>query len=131
MHEPKFHYGPIAKGVYGGLWPLSILVAIIAIEMLGYYLIFLLFLGIGLRPVLEKTGMYDLYIHIREKLSDRRNRRRHDEIRDSIDRKARDERRETRDERRKIPTIQSTRPQITEKLVTRDLEILLEKNRIN
>tara|TARA_B110000908_G_C9815387_1_gene254787 strand:+ start:83 stop:406 length:324 start_codon:yes stop_codon:yes gene_type:complete len=91
MHKPKFQYGPIAKGVFGGLVPLSILVALFATDMIGYYLVFLAFLALGLKPILEKSGLYDVYVHCRETLSDKYHRRRHDEIGKEVDRKARDE----------------------------------------
>ena len=55
MKEPLFSYGPLARGTYGALIAVTGLVAVYALEWTGYYVGFLLFLGLGLRPVLEKT----------------------------------------------------------------------------
>lgn len=59
MREPKFQWGPIARGIYLGL--ISCTLPIMAINYLWapFYLLFLLFLGLGLRPMIEHFGLYD------------------------------------------------------------------------
>jgi len=61
MKSNKFEYGPLSSGVFKALLWLTALVGFTMPNILIYYIPFLLFLGFGLRPLLEKTGLY-LYL---------------------------------------------------------------------
>ncbi|MFT5577773.1 MAG: hypothetical protein ACI9WS_000524 [Paraglaciecola psychrophila] len=91
MKEHQFEYSVVLRGIYNGLLGSSFFVMLYFTEYTGYYLLVLLTIGLGLRPLLEKTGLYhylsdsaqrlDLYLH-RKKL---------DSHRANIDRKVRDD----------------------------------------
>jgi hypothetical protein len=61
MRGHRFEYGPLARGIFMALMWLTPLVAFVAWEFLLWYLLMLVFLGLGLRPLLEKTGIHALY----------------------------------------------------------------------
>ncbi len=61
MKKLDFKYGPIAIGIYRAMLWLTILIAFVAFKFLVYYVPLLLFLGLGLRPFLLKTGLYSVY----------------------------------------------------------------------
>ena len=60
MSEAKFTWGPFARGLYASLMWMTLLVAFFDTSFLYYYIPALVFLGLGLRPLLEKTGMADI-----------------------------------------------------------------------
>jgi hypothetical protein len=57
----EFAYGPIAQGIFIALLCLTPLLSYVSPGHLGAYLLFLLFLGLGLRPLLVKTGLHKLW----------------------------------------------------------------------
>ena len=59
--EPEFKYGPVSRGIYIALVSVTALVPLVKPEYFVHYIIFLLFLGFGLRPLLVKTGLYNLW----------------------------------------------------------------------
>ncbi len=61
MSNLDFKYGPIAIGIYKAMLWLTILIAFVAFKFLIYYVPLLLFLGLGLRPFLIKTGLYSIH----------------------------------------------------------------------
>ena len=67
-----FEWGPLARGVYTALLCSTILVSWIFPEYLVRYILMLIFLGVLLRPLLERSGLYDLYLRITYKLSEKR-----------------------------------------------------------
>ena len=54
---------------------LVILTAIAFPELLIWHLLLVLFLGLGLRPLLEKTGLYDLYAQVTVSIAERWDRK--------------------------------------------------------
>ena len=54
----EFEYGPAAKGAFIALICIAPLVSSIIPDALPHYLLFLLFLGLGLRPLLVSTGLH-------------------------------------------------------------------------
>lgn len=75
MKEPKFEYGPIAKGVFIALaWGTFLFLAFYP-EWLAAYLALLVFLAFGLRPFLERSGIYYAYISLRFRMSEKLNRK--------------------------------------------------------
>lgn len=61
MQKIEIEFGPVARGIYSALLWLTILVAIFLLPLLPYYLAFLLFLAIGLKPFLIQTKLYHLF----------------------------------------------------------------------
>lgn len=61
-------------------------------EYVNYYIAFLVFLGLGLRPLLEWTGIYDRWIDLRERLDQKIHARHYREQRRKVAQAARDER---------------------------------------
>jgi hypothetical protein len=59
--EPEFQFGPLSRGVYIALISTAALVPLIAPEYFFHYVLFLAFLGFGLRIFLVKTGLYNLW----------------------------------------------------------------------
>lgn len=61
MAEPQFTWGPLARGLYTGMLWMTIIVAWHFDHYLYHYFALLIFLGLGLRPLLEKTGLYERF----------------------------------------------------------------------
>lgn len=60
MHQ-EFEFGPVARGTYIALISLTALIPFIAPQYFLHYIVFLAFLGFGLRPFLVKTGLFNLW----------------------------------------------------------------------
>ena len=60
----EFEFGPVAKGAYIALISAIALIPLIAPQYFFHYIIFLAFLGFGLRTFLVKTGLYNLWNRI-------------------------------------------------------------------
>ena len=65
MKESKFEFGPISRGIYIALICATILVPAINYKWFLAYAAFLFFLGFGLKPFMEYSGIYDFYIHLK------------------------------------------------------------------
>ncbi len=63
MQEKQFEYSTLASGSYRGMLWLFPLMPLIGIDVFLVYCGLMLFLGIGLRPLLEKTGLYRQVSH--------------------------------------------------------------------
>jgi len=70
MSADKLVYSPIAVGIYQGICVAGTLVPFYFPDKIFHYIIFVLFFGLGLKPFLEKTGLYDLYRQFAEKYLD-------------------------------------------------------------
>jgi len=57
----EFEYGPLAKGIYIALFWVSIPLLLLYPQYTLRYVLFLLFLGFGLRPFLVWSGLYGLW----------------------------------------------------------------------
>ncbi|MCL6416833.1 hypothetical protein MIB92_14325 [Aestuariirhabdus sp. Z084] len=99
----KFEYGPVSLGVFKALLWGTALVGFIAPVSLTYYVAFLLFLAFGLRPLIERTGLFEYYQHFRCTLDERLNRKQLAQRDQEIERKRRDDR--YRHARRKDPRL--------------------------
>lgn len=89
MTGHKFEYGPLSRGIYIALLWLMVLTATIFPELLLWHILLVLFLGLGLRPLLEKSGLYDLYTHVTVSIAERWNRKFVETRRQEIERKRR------------------------------------------
>ena len=61
MSEPKFQWGPVSRSIYVGMLWFTIVVSWHYSEYLTQYVLLLVFLGLGLRPLLEVTGLYAMF----------------------------------------------------------------------
>ena len=91
MREREFEYGPLAKGTYVGLVAVFAPVALAFPQWAPRYLLFLLFLGLGLRFLLERTGLYRLWASFKVGLTEKWDRKFLARHRSEIDRKQRAE----------------------------------------
>ncbi len=57
MQEKQFEYSTLVSGSYLGMLCLIPLILLIGINIFLVYCGLMLFLGFGLRPLLEKTGL--------------------------------------------------------------------------
>ena len=89
MPGHKFEYGPLPRGIYIALIWLLVLTAFVLPEWLHWHILLVLFLGLGLRPLLEKTGLYDLYSHVTALIAERWDRKFVETRRQEIERKRR------------------------------------------
>ena len=72
MREPKFQWGPVARGIYIGMLWFTVVIGWHFPNFLAYYIPLLIFLGLALRPLLEMTGLYDLYVTLSERIDESR-----------------------------------------------------------
>jgi len=75
LSTSDFEYSTITIGIYKALLWLTILIALGNTSFLIIYISFLLFLGLGLKPILIKTGLAGKYQAYTAKRMDRENER--------------------------------------------------------
>ena len=63
MQGKQFEYSTLVSGSYRGMLCLIPLILLIGINIFLVYCGLMLFLGFGLRPLLEKTGLYRQVSH--------------------------------------------------------------------
>ena len=91
MSEHEFEYGPVLRTLYVlMIWPI-LYIGWAYPDMVFYYVCLWVFLGLGLRIVIEKSGLYEAYQNARVAIDDKRGRKRHTRIKQEVDRKMRDE----------------------------------------
>ena len=56
--EKQFEFGPVSQGIYRAMLWAGLLIPLYFPAWTAHYLVLLIFLGIGLRPVLEYTGLW-------------------------------------------------------------------------
>lgn len=61
LKEESFEWGALARGLYVAMLWLIWIFVFTAPSYLMYYVPLLLFLGLGLRPILIKTGLFNAY----------------------------------------------------------------------
>jgi len=104
MAAPKVTYGPLARGVFYALVSLTIVVNIVFPQWTLYYLGFLIFLAVGLRPFLERSGLYSWYQHFSSAAGEKRWQLHTMEKREEVDRKVRhDKLRRARRKDKRLP----------------------------
>jgi hypothetical protein len=92
MPGHQFEYGPVLKGTFLGISSIAVVVGLYFPDLFYYYILVLLFLGLGLRPLLEKTGLYENYCGMLFMLQEKLDKKWVAKRRAELDRKARDER---------------------------------------
>lgn len=103
MSSKKFKYGPLAIGIYTALLTLLVVVMVGFPNLFIYYILLLLFLGIGLRPLIVKTGLYAFYQTLITTLVEKLSKKYLQKRRKEIDRKRRDQK--YRNKRNKDPQL--------------------------
>lgn len=91
VRHKQFEYSPLVQGVYRGLLWAVLPMPLVGIDVFVAYVLILIFLGFGLRPVLERTGLYRLLNHYLVVFEEKSSRRFMEKRAAEIDRKARDE----------------------------------------
>jgi hypothetical protein len=102
MRYSKFTWGPMAQGLYTAMLWFTLFIAWKYPAHLTAYVLLLIFLGFGLRPLLEVTGLYDAFSLVGEKLEQARWATFEKKRRAEVQRRERDKRyrhRRIRDER--------------------------------
>ena len=73
LRESNFEYGALARGIYiVMLWAVWIFVFVAPVYLI-YYVPLLLFLGLGLKPFLIRTGLFTIFNALESKRSDKHN----------------------------------------------------------
>ena len=72
MSEPKFQWGTIPRSIYVGMLWFTIVVSWHYPEYLTYYVLLLFFLGLGLRPLLEVSRLYDIFSRLTASIDEKR-----------------------------------------------------------
>ncbi len=92
MKEAQFYWGTFARACYIAAWWFCLLFGFTNPAVLFYYIPFLIFLGVGLRPLLEATGLYYLFQSVLLKRDDanweKRNSERRAQIKSAVRSKA-------------------------------------------
>ena len=88
MNEHQFEYGVLARAIYQALWTVVIPVLVAWPEIAVQYILTLIGIGIFLRPLLEKTGLYRLFVTLEMTFAERWNRKYLEKHRAAVDRKA-------------------------------------------
>ena len=91
MAKQKWEWGPVAIGLYKALLWLTILVGIFIPRSLLWYAPLMLFLGFGLKPALEVSGLGEFLINLKEKWTAARWKNIEKEARRKVKQKQRDE----------------------------------------
>jgi len=91
VKEHQFEYGVVLRSLYNASIGLTVFVLLLFPSYAGYYILTLLVLGFGLRPLLEKTGLYHYFSHGAQRLDLHLHRKQLDQHRANIDRKVRDD----------------------------------------
>lgn len=91
MREREFEFGPLVKGSYGGLMAIFPVVLVGWPDFFWWYVFLMLFLGLGLRVLIEKTGIYRIWGVTKMSLDDKFHKRLIEKRQLDIDRKSRDD----------------------------------------
>jgi hypothetical protein len=70
LNKQHFEYGPVAQGIYRAMLYVVILIPFVFPKYFFHYVVFVLFIGLGLRPLLIKTGLYRLFQILQVKVSE-------------------------------------------------------------
>ena len=91
MRQKQFEYGPLARGIYHACVSVTIIFPLISWKLFGWWVLMLLFFTFGLRPLLERTGLYRLFAHFLVVVSDKSSARFEAKRQQEIERKIRDD----------------------------------------
>ena len=91
MRERQFEFGPLSRGTFIALICMVPLVPYVRADLFLHYVVFLVLLGFGTRPLLERTGLYRTWATIEGNLLEKWDRKHLERRRREIDRKVRDD----------------------------------------
>ncbi len=91
IRHKQFEYSPLVHGVYRGLWCAALPMPMLGMEVAISYFLILVFLGVGLRPLLELTGLYRLISHVLVIIEEKADAKFLKQRSEEIDRKMRDD----------------------------------------
>lgn len=92
-----FQYGPAARGIYMALLWSTVLFGAVAADApwalawLPWHVALLLFLGLGLKPLLLRTGLYRWWMSLMAAAQEKRHAAHHAEAARKVERKIRDD----------------------------------------
>ena len=72
MNKRNFYWGPFAVGLYQAMLWSTLIIGWTARDYLFVYVMLLLFLGLGLKPLLLYTGIYQLFNNLFDNLDDKK-----------------------------------------------------------
>lgn len=75
MKTPSFEYGPVYRGIYIAMIWLTLPAMLLGIKPFIGYVLVIIFLPFGLRPILEVTGLFGAYQSLVVAHSENANRR--------------------------------------------------------
>lgn len=90
MDKSDFQWGMLARSLYIAMLWFTLAIALINYKFLLYYGLLLLFLGLGLKPLLIHSGLYQLYNSLLIKADDRAWKKANQQRRQQIARQERD-----------------------------------------
>ncbi len=91
VRHKQFEYSPLLQGIYRGMLWVHLPMLFLGVEVFLAYIALMLFLGFGLRPLLERTGLYRLFAHSLVVFEEKTSKRFLEKRAAEIDRKARDD----------------------------------------
>lgn len=101
--DGDFQYGLVARAIFVALLWLTALLGFVAPEWLPWHLALLLFLGLGLKPLLIRTGLRRRWLQLMATRQQRVNRPHHERAARQVDRRRRDDK--LRKARRSDPSL--------------------------
>ncbi len=90
--EEDFTFGPVVQGVYRAMLSTAAIVPFISPALALWWIGLLLFLGVGLKPFLKRTGLRRIWLSVMADVQRKRNAPHHAEASRRVDRRRRDER---------------------------------------
>jgi hypothetical protein len=85
MALKKFEYGPLPVGIFMALVAVIVPIGLYYPAWIFRYLMLLLFLGLGLRPLLEMTGLLAVSQSLLQSLEEKRNKKYVEQKRREVD----------------------------------------------
>jgi len=95
--DEDIRFGPVARGIYIALLWMTVLLGAVAADAawarawLPWHILLLLFLGIGLKPFLKRTGLGRIWLSLMADTQRRRHASHHAEASRQVERKRSDE----------------------------------------
>lgn len=91
VRHRQFEYSPLARGSFQAFICVAPVIYLLGPEIFVAYILVMLFLAIGLRPLLERTGLYRTFNHYLVVFEEKHSKRFMEKRAAEIDRKIRDD----------------------------------------
>ena len=89
--EEDFTFGPVVQGVYRAMLSTAAIVSFISPALALWWIGLLLFLGVGLKPFLKRTGLRRIWLSLMADVQRKRHAPHHAEAARRVERRRRDE----------------------------------------